>query len=812
MKKFYLLLVALLAAVSVNAQLTKLYMIDNFGSDWNISSGREMTMTESGVFKTGEVEVPSDGCYFKFAQRVGSWADVEADNNAYVFVPDTKDCPAEIGTYSVTSGNNNSWKINKGSYVFTVDTNKKTLTISDPSSVEPIEPERTGKWIFSGNLLGAWADYEMANNEGTDVWTITMKDVKSGTQFGLQYIAKEGAAAVWYGAQKGMPDVVLDIPMGVVSDNKEDFQFKRTPGEYTFSLDAAAMKLTVTMKQEVVPSEFAICSLHGNLFTGASSAFEDRDLTFVDGKWIGTFNVRYNGPDARFGIKQYAKEDKSGDVYWCEPSGSADVTLGTPMGYKREGIVANGTSFSSVGLPLGRYEFTIDEQASTITIVPAEEENNIRWAIRSNIFSENEEVVDVPIENVNGVWQCEETPVRNGDLFVVGFDEEGNETIYGCPKGKPAETTFVNVPLNLSISCTAYKFNRYIEDGALGGKKRFRFIFNPDDLTIMLLRLEAPMYLVGTIAEPRWDIQNPACTMTNVDGTNRYHNEEFVYFNGYAGGNAYFCFTSILSPRQQTDDDDLQVLFKEYTNIGRFSPGVGDIDVTHLNNYQILYNSNDKAFSVATGTSMRMVIDLDARYSEFYRPADLLPETMYLHGDLWNHKFDWSGHDSAQKQYDNDGNAYYEFLGMLIEDHGDGKGYYVLSDWHKAADAQGVRARAAAEGEAAGLTDEVAANGHAYTKNPMVLLKNTYGGTDGLMEVAPNKYYDIKLTLSKNGTVAALTAEESGEITTGVESVEVEDANAAVEYYNMQGVRVANPENGMYIRRKGNTVTKVFVK
>ncbi|MDE6197590.1 MAG: Ig-like domain-containing protein [Muribaculaceae bacterium] len=36
--------------------------------------------------------------------------------------------------------------------------------------------------------------------------------------------------------------------------------------------------------------------------------------------------------------------------------------------------------------------------------------------------------------------------------------------------------------------------------------------------------------------------------------------------------------------------------------------------------------------------------------------------------------------------------------------------------------------------------------------------------------------------------------------------------NAPVEYYNLQGVRVANPENGLYIRRQGNKVSKVLVK
>lgn len=37
------------------------------------------------------------------------------------------------------------------------------------------------------------------------------------------------------------------------------------------------------------------------------------------------------------------------------------------------------------------------------------------------------------------------------------------------------------------------------------------------------------------------------------------------------------------------------------------------------------------------------------------------------------------------------------------------------------------------------------------------------------------------------------------------------DENAPVEYYNLQGIRVENPQSGLYIRRQGNTVTKVIL-
>ena len=40
----------------------------------------------------------------------------------------------------------------------------------------------------------------------------------------------------------------------------------------------------------------------------------------------------------------------------------------------------------------------------------------------------------------------------------------------------------------------------------------------------------------------------------------------------------------------------------------------------------------------------------------------------------------------------------------------------------------------------------------------------------------------------------------------------IADENAPVEYYNLQGVRVANPENGLYIVRQGRNVRKVLIK
>lgn len=72
---------------------------------------------------------------------------------------------------------------------------------------------------------------------------------------------------------------------------------------------------------------------------------------------------------------------------------------------------------------------------------------------------------------------------------------------------------------------------------------------------------------------------------------------------------------------------------------------------------------------------------------------------------------------------------------------------------------------------------------------------------------------DVKVTFGKASRFNNVKVyyEDAPGVTTGIEGIVV-DENAPVEYFNLQGVRVANPENGLYIRRQGNQATKVLVK
>lgn len=95
-----------------------------------------------------------------------------------------------------------------------------------------------------------------------------------------------------------------------------------------------------------------------------------------------------------------------------------------------------------------------------------------------------------------------------------------------------------------------------------------------------------------------------------------------------------------------------------------------------------------------------------------------------------------------------------------------------------------------------------------------------YSSTSGSIEI-PVDAATLKILQEERSVLIA--GEESVNITqvdivradgggsTAITDIEAADENAPVEYYNLQGVRVENPSNGLYIRRQGNKVTKVII-
>ena len=77
-----------------------------------------------------------------------------------------------------------------------------------------------------------------------------------------------------------------------------------------------------------------------------------------------------------------------------------------------------------------------------------------------------------------------------------------------------------------------------------------------------------------------------------------------------------------------------------------------------------------------------------------------------------------------------------------------------------------------------------------------------YAGSNCKANVVAGEEYKVTIDLNNN----TITISKS----TGVEGIEVEEGEAV--YYNLQGVKVANPENGVFIKVQGNKASKVLVK
>ena len=80
-------------------------------------------------------------------------------------------------------------------------------------------------------------------------------------------------------------------------------------------------------------------------------------------------------------------------------------------------------------------------------------------------------------------------------------------------------------------------------------------------------------------------------------------------------------------------------------------------------------------------------------------------------------------------------------------------------------------------------------------------------GTEGVYLMVNRNFNGIALySIAKEGW-----QDPNGEVN-GIEDIVVDEVEGAAKYYNLQGVEIANPENGLYIVKRGNKVSKELVK
>lgn len=179
-------------------------------------------------------------------------------------------------------------------------------------------------------------------------------------------------------------------------------------------------------------------------------------------------------------------------------------------------------------------------------------------------------------------------------------------------------------------------------------------------------------------------------------------------------------------------------------------------------------------------------------------PSDDVPEHFYMIGNV--NGTEWS--TSAPAEMTKDGNAF--TLSATIDDAGDGFGYFSFctatgADWDELNSA-GDRFGAASENTPVSLTDNV------FEEVLTHYVVNVDNSACQSYEAAAGKY-TVTVTFSEGEATMRVVSEGSS----GIADIDA-DNTAKAEYYNMQGVRVANPTAGLYIEVREGQVRKVLVK
>lgn len=112
--------------------------------------------------------------------------------------------------------------------------------------------------------------------------------------------------------------------------------------------------------------------------------------------------------------------------------------------------------------------------------------------------------------------------------------------------------------------------------------------------------------------------------------------------------------------------------------------------------------------------------------------------------------------------------------------------------------------------------------GEAYGALNLFTFRRPTKGLDGCdAEGFPCKYFDVVFRGIKSGQKVGLCNYQTlykgitphpYDASASISTIGSDDANAPVEYFNLQGMRVENPTSGLYIKRQGQTTEKVLVK
>ena len=408
MKKFYFLLIAMMAGFVANA--ADYYLVGGF-NNWTLAdkSAKFTETATAGVYTLDYAGTLSSG----FKVNDGTWSnpDINFGSNGSNLTVGTPYKYVSSGT----SGNINM-DMEVTNPTVTLNVNEGTILVEGKASV--------AEYIYGihGEIFGdpKWSTENFTEVNGK--WVMTDKTVVAGS-FGIKMMNKSTGAQTDWISSAGDAEVTVNTPMPCMV---EGTNWTIEAGTYTFTFDPAAMTLTVSGEgggEEPKPVDPYTYALHGQIFSGE---WESMNLTDENGVWSWTGKL----VPGDFGIKIVENGEQVG---WLASDGVAEINAAGTY------AVGEGVNFTST--LSGNYTVSFDPAKLTITFTEyqGEIEEVIAYVLRGNVV--NGEWNDYAMTEENGNWTVTLTLAGEGEFGVKKTTNGAQSGWFAAPEATTIEAT-----------------------------------------------------------------------------------------------------------------------------------------------------------------------------------------------------------------------------------------------------------------------------------------------------------------------------------------------------------------------------------
>lgn len=664
---------------------------------------------------------------------------------------------------------------------------KATNTDNNPCGMvcEDGTIETTEYYAIHGPILNFknndWMPGGMKKNANGD-WVIENIKLKGSTNFGIKKL-NNATQKEWIASAESNTTVVKDVAHKTKA-NGGNFWWGSNSESVNYNITYSPTANTITITQYVaegpVPEPVISWALKGSCF-GNDGTWIQQELKEVNGKWEAN-NITVTTND--FGV-QYLVDGAQEDWYFAKSADDA----GIDGNCVKECVNSNGINFT---IAEGTYSFSFDPDTHQLTVtgkatgvLPGANPYKSYYVGIQGTFNGNDYTKNETQPNPEGICTWENIALGKS-TFEVKVYNGSNDTWYNN-----ADNDLVVDEWTVTRNVSGSKLNVYgTQDGNV-----YDIYFDCSNNQVKVVLKQ------GSIVEP----EPEAKTLYVIGEFNDWNND-----------------TSLQMVKSETEDNvytltsDTAFTGKWKINDGTWdwSFGMGDDFKQGVEN-DCWFGGQDFLPLVSTTNSNEVTIKFTLVEGSDHNDSGIASKIYFVDA-----KYEV---EAPVTEYGDEVNVTDRGLSVTINSSLQLRYHFYVLDMDTRNDNKdAIRTMAevgkpdsyaTADEQVEGIekNEDKEAGTTTYTFSKE-FMENVAGITDTLSpnqiltaslytyHPASDEYSDeTEVGITSNGT------------TTGVEDIIVTDSEE-VFFFNLQGVRVANPENGIYIRVQGNTTTKVLVK